>query len=145
MNAAGIKLIKAFEGCKLKAYRDIVGVLTIGYGHTGADVFEGQVITQEEAERLLRDDLEAFEVGVARLVKVSLTENQFAALVSFAYNLGLRALGGSTLLKLLNKGDPEGAALEFTKWSHAGGRVVAGLVRRREAEKALFLQDDSHA
>lgn len=145
MNAAGIKLIKDFEGCKLKAYKDIVGVLTIGYGHTGPDVFEGQVITQEEAERLLRDDLEAFEVGVARLVKVALTENQYAALVSFAYNLGLGALGGSTLLKLLNKGDPEGAALEFTKWSHAGGRVVAGLVRRREAEKALFLQDDSHA
>ncbi len=141
MNAAGIKLIKEFEGCKLKAYRDIVGVLTVGYGHTGPDVYEGQVITQDDAEKLLRADLDVFEKGVARLVKVSLTENQFAALVSFAYNLGLGALKASTLLQLLNKGDPEGASLEFPKWNRAAKQVSAGLARRRLAEQQLFRRD----
>lgn len=138
MNDAGIKLIKEFEGCKLKAYRDIVGVLTIGYGATGPDVTEGLEITQEEADKRLAADLEQFEKGVCRVVKVPLTENQLAALVSFTYNLGIGSLWRSTLLQLLNKGDYGGAALEFPKWDHAGGKVVAGLTRRRLAEQALF-------
>lgn len=145
MNAAGLNLIKSFEGCKLKAYQDIVGVWTIGYGTTGPDVSEGLEITQEEAEKRLLADVEVFERGVSRLVKVPLTENQLAALTSFAYNLGLGALGKSTLLMLLNEGKYEAAALEFGKWSRAGGQVVPGLVRRREAERTLFLLDDSHA
>ena len=138
MNAAGIKLIKDFEGCKLKAYQDIVGVWTIGYGATGSDVIEGLQITQEEADKRLAADLEQFERGVMRVVKVPLTENQLAALVSFTYNLGIGSLWRSTLLQLLNKGDYEGAAMEFEKWSMAGGVVVKGLHNRRKAEKALF-------
>lgn len=142
MNQAGIDLIKEFEGCKLKAYRDIVGVLTIGYGATGADVTEGLEITQEEADKRLLADIEQFERGVMRVVKVPLTDNQLAALVSFTYNLGIGSLWRSTLLQLLNKGDYEGAAMEFEKWNRAGGQVVHGLTRRRKAEKELFNQKD---
>ena len=138
MNQAGIDLIKSFEGCKLKAYRDIVGVLTIGYGATGPDVTEGLEITQEEADKRLLADIEQFERGVMRVVKVPLTENQLAALVSFTYNLGIGSLWRSTLLRLLNAGDYEAAANEFPKWDRAGGQPVAGLTRRRKAEQQLF-------
>ena len=142
INDAGLRLIKSFEGCKLTAYRDIVGVLTIGYGTTGDKVKVGMQISQEDADEMLVDRLEEeFEPGVESLVEKDLTENQFSALVSFAYNLGLGALGRSTLLKLVKAGDMDGAAEEFVKWSMAGGKQVAGLLRRREAEKALFLQD----
>jgi lysozyme len=134
----GVDLIKHYEGCKLKAYRDIVGVLTIGYGHTGGDVFEGQVITQEEAEALLRLDLERFERGVEFQVKVDLTQNQFDALVSFAFNLGLGALKDSTLLKKVNAQDFPAAAKEFLKWINAGGKPVNGLKIRRTAESFMF-------
>ena len=142
INDAGLRLIKSFEGCKLTAYRDIVGVLTIGYGTTGDKVKVGMKISQLDADEMLMDRLEEeFEPGVESLVEKDLTENQFSALVSFAYNLGLGALGRSTLLKLVKAGDMDGAAEEFVKWSMAGGKQVAGLLRRREAEKALFLQD----
>jgi len=138
MNQAGVALIKEFEGCKLKAYQDIVGVWTVGYGATGADVTEGLEITQEEADKRLLADIEQFERGVSRVVKVPLTDNQLAALVSFTYNLGIGSLWRSTLLQLLNKGDYEGAKNEFGKWVMAGGKRVDGLVRRRAAEAALF-------
>lgn len=134
----GVDLIKHYEGCRLKAYKDIVGVWTIGYGHTGGDVHEGQVITQEEAEALLRLDLERFERGVQFQVTVPLTQNQFDALVSFSFNLGLGALKGSTLLKKLNAGDYAGAQREFLKWDMAGGKHVPGLQIRRTAESFLF-------
>ncbi|AXE31651.1 muraminidase [Chromobacterium phragmitis] len=137
-NASGIRLIKQFEGLRLAAYQDMVGVWTIGYGHTGPDVKAGLIITQQQADKLLAADLEKFETGVGQLVAVPLNANQFAALVSFSYNLGLGNLRSSTLLRLLNQGDFAGAAAQFSRWNRAGGQVVAGLARRRQAEQALF-------
>lgn len=140
---AGISLIKEFEGCRLKAYQDSVGVLTIGYGWTqpvdGRKIGPGMVIDQATAERLLKCGLVQYEQGVNQLVKVIVTQGQFDALVSFAYNLGLRALSTSTLLRKLNAGDRQGAADEFGKWVNAGGVRLNGLVKRREAERKLFL------
>lgn len=135
----GIALIKEYEGCKLKAYRCSAGVLTIGYGSTGSHVKEGMVITQAEAESLLKKDLVRFEEGVNSVVSVPMTQGMFDALVSFSFNLGLGNLKSSTLLKKVNAGDKAGAANEFLKWDKAGGKVLAGLMRRREAEKRLFL------
>lgn len=139
----GVALIKVFEGCKLTAYQDSVGVWTIGYGWTqpvdGKPVRPGMVIDQETADRLLKTGLVSYENDVSRLVKVKLSQGQFDALVSFAYNLGARALSTSTLLKKLNAGDYAGAANEFPRWNKAGGNVMSGLTRRREAERALFL------
>jgi lysozyme len=137
-NQAGLNLIKQFEGLRLIAYADVVGVQTIGYGHTGPDVKPGLIITQSQAEQLLCDDLARFESGVDKLVKVPLNANQFSALVCFSYNLGLGNLGSSTLLRLLNHGDYASAAKQFTLWDRAGGRELPGLLRRRQAEQALF-------
>lgn len=139
----GIALIKEFEGCKLTAYLDSVGVWTIGYGWTqpvdGKSIRAGMTIKQETAERLLKTGLVSYESDVSRLVKVGLTQGQFDALVSFTYNLGARSLSTSTLLRKLNAGDYAGAADEFLLWNKAGGKVLNGLSRRREAERALFL------
>jgi lysozyme len=137
INKEGLALIKSFEGCELRSYQDIVGVWTVGYGHTKS-AKPHMLITQDEAEELLQDDLEEFERGVERLVSVPLSAAQFSALVSFAFNLGVGALSRSTLLKTLNRGNYEGAALEFVKWNKAGGKVVNGLTRRRAAERDLF-------
>lgn len=139
INQEGIELIKRFEGCRLEAYLDCVGVPTIGYGHI-KDVQIGQTITQEQAEEFLKEDLDTVEQSIPNLVKVSLTGNQFSALCSFCFNLGLHALAESTLLKKLNAGDIQGAANEFKKWDHAGGRANAGLLKRRLAERDLFLK-----
>ena len=138
-SANGIKLIQGFEGLRLKAYQDSVGVWTIGYGHTGSDVTPGLVINQAQADALLARDLERFETGVTRLVQVPLNQNQFDALVSFSYNLGLGSLQGSTLLRLLNADDYAGAAAQFPRWNKAGGKELPGLTRRRAAEQAMFL------
>ena len=139
----GIALIKQFEGCKLTAYQDSVGVWTIGYGWTkpvdGKPIRAGMTIKQETAERLLKTGLVSYESDVSRLVKVGLTQGQFDALVSFTYNLGARTLSTSTLLRKLNAGDYAGAAEELIRWNKAGGKVLNGLTRRREAERALFL------
>ncbi|HIC8803578.1 TPA: lysozyme [Enterobacter asburiae] len=139
----GIALIKQFEGCKLTAYQDSVGVWTIGYGWTqpvdGKPIRAGMTIKQETAERLLKTGLVSYESDVSRLVKVGLTQGQFDALVSFTYNLGARSLSTSTLLRKLNASDYAGAADEFLRWNKAGGKVLNGLTRRREAERALFL------
>ena len=139
----GISLIKQFEGCKLTAYQDSVGVWTIGYGWTqpvdGKPIRAGMTIKQETAERLLKTGLVSYESDVSRLVKVGMTQGQFDALVSFTYNLGARSLSTSTLLRKLNAGDYAGAADEFLRWNKAGGKVLNGLTRRREAERALFL------
>lgn len=139
----GIALIKQFEGCKLTAYQDSVGVWTIGYGWTqpvdGKPIRAGMTIKQETADRLLKTGLVSYESDVSRLVKVGLTQGQFDALVSFTYNLGARSLSTSTLLRKLNSGDYAGAADEFLRWNKAGGKVLNGLTRRREAERALFL------
>lgn len=142
----GISLIKQFEGLRLTAYQDSVGVWTIGYGWTlpvdGKPIRPGMTIKDETAERLLRTGLVGYESDVSKLVKVKLTQGQFDALVSFAYNLGARTLSTSTLLQKLNAGDYAGAADEFPRWNKAGGKVLPGLTRRREAERALFLSDD---
>ncbi|WP_047625965.1 lysozyme [Enterobacter sp. ZOR0014] len=139
----GIALIKQFEGCKLTAYQDSVGVWTIGYGWTqpvdGKPIRAGMTIKQETAERLLKTGLVSYESDVSRLVRVDLTQGQFDALVSFTYNLGARSLSTSTLLRKLNASDYAGAADEFLRWNKAGGKVLNGLARRREAERALFL------
>ncbi|ENO2101847.1 lysozyme [Enterobacter hormaechei] len=139
----GIALIKEFEGCKLTAYQDSVGVWTIGYGWTqpvdGKPIRAGMTIKQETAERLLKTGLVSYENDVSRLVKVRLKQGEFDALVSFTYNLGARSLSTSTLLRKLNAGDYAGAADEFLRWNEAGGKVLNGLTRRREAERALFL------
>ena len=139
----GIALIKEFEGCKLTAYQDSVGVWTIGYGWTqpvdGKPIRAGMTIKQQTAERLLKTGMVSYESDVSRLVKVGLTQGQFDALVSFTYNLGARSLSTSTLLRKLNAGDYAGAADEFLRWNKAGGKVLNGLTRRREAERALFL------
>jgi GH24 family phage-related lysozyme (muramidase) len=143
INNDGLIIVKRCEGCELKAYQDSVGVWTIGYGHTSAagdpQVFAGQTISEAQAEAILKKDLEMFENGVRDLVKVPVNSDQFSALVSFSFNLGLGALGGSTLLKKLNAGDYQGAADEFPRWVKAGGQTLPGLVKRRNAERALFL------
>src|SRR5690349_12958929 len=109
----GLDLIKSFEGLELKAYEDSVGVLTIGYGSTGSHVKQGMVITKEQAEELLKRDVSRFERGVNDLVKVPLTQNQFDALVSFSFNIGLGNLKSSTLIRNLNASNYAGAANEF--------------------------------
>lgn len=140
INKAGLNLIKRFEGLELKAYKCPAGVWTVGYGHTGPDVLPNMTITQSEANDLLAADLLRFEAGVAKLVTVSLNDNQFSALVSFAFNVGLKALEKSTLLRHLNAGRPAMAAREFLRWNKAGGVELEGLKRRRQAEMELFLK-----
>jgi lysozyme len=139
INAAGRDLIKKYEGVSLKAYRCPAGVITIGWGHTG-DVKPGDVITEHQAEAILDVDLDKFEKGVEKLLQGCIfNQYQFSALVSFAFNLGLEALGKSTLLAKFRAGDVKGAASEFMKWKYAAGKVLPGLVKRRAEEKALFL------
>lgn len=139
INDAGIELIKLFENCKLHAYQDIVGIWTIGYGHTGDCAVEGNSIDQSTADALLIEDLEKFEKGVSKLLTCNANENQFSALVCFSFNIGLHALGSSHLLSKLNAGDVAGALKEFLRWDRAGGKEVPGLLRRRQAEQTLFL------
>ena len=134
----GIDLIKSHEGLRTKAYMCPASVLTIGYGHTST-VYPGQSITLKEAERLLRIDLIRFEHAVNKYVIVPLNQNQFDALVSFAFNVGVSAFRNSTLLKLLNKANYRKAANQFDRWVHGGGGRLSGLVRRRKEEKKLFL------
>ena len=135
----GLNLIKSFEGCHLKAYKCPAGVWTIGYGHTGKDVKEGLVITQEQAEHYLKNDVIIHSENVSRLVKRPLTQNQFDALVSFEYNVGYGNFASSTMLKLLNKSEYQAAAEQFDRWVFAKGKKLNGLVKRRKAEKELFL------
>jgi lysozyme len=139
INNKGLELLKRYEGLELKAYRCPANVLTIGYGHTGPDVYEEQTITTAEATTLLQSDLAKFEAAVEALVPPGLTENQFSALVSFTYNCGVENLKKSTLLKKIKAGDLIGAADELRKWTKAKGRVLPGLIKRREDERELFL------
>lgn len=135
----GITLIKKHEGCRLRAYLCPARVWTIGYGHTG-DVKAGQTITQAQADALLLRDLaERFEPHVNAMVKVKLSQNQFDALVSLAFNIGVGALRASTLIRKLNAGDYAGAADQFKVWRMGGGKVLPGLVTRRAEEAKLFL------
>jgi len=137
ISESGLSIIKHFEGLRLQAYQCSAGVWTIGYGHT-LNVFPGDDITTEEAERMLRDDIRDAEYAVVQYVTVPLTQHQFDALVSFVFNLGSSNFRLSTLLRKLNAGDYTSAAAELLRWVNAGGKKLPGLVRRREAEKALF-------
>ena len=145
ISQSGLDLIKEFEGLRLDAYQDSVGVWTIGYGSTywpdGRKVKKGDKLASEaEAEQLLRDTVKTYEAGVNRVVKVHITQNQFDALVSFAFNLGVGALEKSTLVRKLNQIDVIPVANEFSRWTKAGGKELAGLRRRRTAERELFLK-----
>lgn len=139
MNQYAIEIIKRFEGIRLKAYKDSVGVITIAYGHT-LGVKMGDLITQEQADLFLAQDLEKFKADLDKIVTVIIDEFEEAALLSFIYNLGPNVLKTSTLLKLLNNQQPELAANEFTKFCYAGGKKIKGLELRRIAEKELFLR-----
>jgi lysozyme len=150
INKAGIDLIKSFEGLKLSPYLCSAKIPTIGYGTTfyedGRKVsLQDSPITETRAEQLLAIHLNTFAAKVEKMVTVSMTDNQFAALCSFAYNCGPANLASSTLLKKMNKQDYAGAAGEFEKWNKAGGKVLAGLTRRRQAEKALFMHSPSQS
>ena len=138
----GKQLIRDFEGLRLSAYRDAVGVLTIGYGHTRG-VRPGQTITRAEAEKLLSADLEPIERQLtADLGEDGVLQCQFDALCSWIFNLrdGIRQYNTSTLRRKLKAGDYKGAADEFPRWCHSGGKVLSGLVTRRAAERKMFLQ-----
>lgn len=133
----GIGLTERFEGVRLTAYQDQVGRWTIGYGHT-AGVQSGDTCTQAQAEDWLQADTDWAQGVVNRCVTVLLTQGEFDALTDFVFNAGAGNFESSTLLKLLNASNMSAAALEFDKWDHAGGQVVAGLLRRREAETQEF-------
>ena len=136
INQAGIDLIKRWEGLRLEAYYCSAGVITIGYGSTGDHVYAGLTITEQEAEDLLRKDLWRFEDAVSSKVKVGLTDNEFAALVSFSFNVGCGAFESSTLLHRLNAGEPKERVFneELMRWTKANGQTLQGLVNRRQAE-----------
>jgi lysozyme len=133
----GIALIRHFEGCRLDAYLCPAGVWTIGYGHTKG-VKEGETIDQEAAEAFLIEDLEEFEGYVTEMVEVPLSQSQFDALVSWTFNLGPGNLERSTLLAKLNQGEYTDVPFEIKRWTRAGGVILPGLVKRRDAEAALF-------
>jgi lysozyme len=145
VGSAGIALIKSFESCKLTAYQDQRGIWTIGWGHTGSDVHEGLCWTQEQADMALVHDLQVTVVGVLKALDVAISQNAFDALVSFAFNVGVEAFHNSTLLKLVNQHYTGAASAQFLVWDHTNGQENAGLLRRRQAEKALFLTPDAPA
>ncbi|SRR6266480_661624 len=134
----GEQLTEQFEGLRLTAYQDSVGKWTVGYGHTGQDVYPGLVITKAEAEMLLDIDITGAERVINQHVTVALTQGEFDALVDFVFNLGAFNFSRSTLLRDLNAGDYNGAAAQFERWSYAGAQKLAGLLRRRQAEEAEF-------
>ena len=133
----GLDLIKHFESLQLKAYKCSANVWTIGYGHT-KNVKEGDRISQDQANCFLMQDLYSVERAIIRLVKVKLNQNQFDALCSLIFNIGISAFNKSTLLAKLNTGDYVGAAEQFRRWNKVNNVVMAGLVRRRQAEEDLF-------
>ena len=139
----GLELIKKFESCKLTAYKADKSekYYTIGWGHYGADVKKDMKITKEKADKLLKNDIKYFEECVNAYVKVPITQSMYNALVSFTYNVGGGAFKKSSLLKYVNKCKFEKASNEFKKWNKCGGKVLKGLVRRRELEKVEFLRN----
>lgn len=143
VNQKTLDLIKGFEGLRLTAYQDSVGVWTIGYGTTaaagvGIKPVAGMKITEAQAEAYLRAAVDKFAAQIKPLIHVPVTDNQFGACVSLAYNIGPGAFATSSVLRKLNDGDYPGAASAFALWNKAGGHVLQGLVNRRAAEAALF-------
>jgi lysozyme len=140
---AGADLIRKYEGCKLTAYQDVIGKWTIGWGHTGPEVREGLTITKAEAEEILATRLaNEFEPGVMEAIGYApVTQPQFDAMISLAYNIGVGAFAKSTLARLHRTGEYYPAAEEFMRWTRAGGRVLKGLTRRRAEERDLYLSE----
>ena len=134
-----INLIKNFEGLRTKSYLCPAGIRTIGYGHVLAANDNRKNISEKEAEELLRQDVIKSETSVLRNIIVNLTQGQFDALVSFTYNLGDAALQRSTLRQKINRHEHEEVPKELRRWIHAGGRILSGLVKRREAEAEMYL------
>ena len=139
LGSAGEALIKSFESLKLVAYQDQRGIWSCGYGHTGPDVVQGTTCTPEQAEAWFQLDTQSAVVGVDASIQTTVSQQQFDALVSFTFNVGVGAEGHSTMAKLINARDFAGAAAQFPKWDHVDGVPNVGLLRRREAEQALFL------
>ena len=137
----GVALIRKFEGCEVQAYQCSASVWTLGYGHT-RDVSEGDTCTKDEAEQILISDLQEFEGYVNDLVKIPLDQNQFDALVAWTFNLGPTNLKSSTLLVRLNDNNLGDVPHQLRRWNKAGGKVLDGLVRRREAEALLWLGEE---
>jgi GH24 family phage-related lysozyme (muramidase) len=146
MTDEGLELIKTFEGFRARAYRDPVGVWTIGYGHTSMagvpEVRAGMVVSEAEATEILRRDVEMFARGVRQRLTRAVSDAQFSALVSFAYNVGLGAFAKSSVLRAVNAGEFEAVPRRLALWTKAGGRTLPGLIRRRAAEAALFVSSD---
>ena len=134
----GFAMTRSFEGLRLESYQDSAEIWTIGYGHTGPEVHEGQRISEFEAEALLRADLAAAIACVRRAVSVEVTQDQFDALADFCFNIGRGNFQSSSLLRYVNRSEFESVVVQFGLWIHAGGEVEPGLVRRRAAEAALF-------
>lgn len=141
----GLALIRQSEGLRLNSYRDAVGIWTIGYGHTSAagapEVFPGQRISDAEADVILRRDVETFSAGVRAMLSRELGDQQFSALVSFAYNVGLGAFRKSSVLRAANEGEDASVPQRLSLWVKAGGRTLPGLVKRRAAEATLYMRD----
>lgn len=137
INDAGLAILKSFETCQLRAYKDQGGIWTIGWGHTGPEVVEGLEIDAGTAESLLLADLSTAENAVLNFVKIPLTDNQFSSLVVFVFNVGINAFIHSKMLFLLN--EQCSCADQFDEWIHVHGKISNGLVKRRSAEKDLFL------
>lgn len=139
---AALALLRRYEGLRLRAYRCPAGQWTIGYGHTGADVWEGKAVTAAQAEALLEADLRQAMETVGKRVRVSLTGNQCAALACFVFNIGAGAFADSTLLKHLNRGWYEQVPAQLLRWTKAAGKDMPGLVARRRAEADLWKTPD---
>jgi lysozyme len=137
INQAGLDLLKGFEKCRLTVYADQAGYKTVGWGQR-VNLPLGSRVTQAEADSWLAASLDAFERVVDTAVTSGLNSNQYSALVCFVYNVGVGAFKGSKLLKFLNAGAFDSAALQFPRWCRAGGKVSLGLTRRRAAEQSLF-------
>jgi lysozyme len=139
---SGIRLTEQFEGCRLAAYPDSTGKMTIGYGHAGPDVVAGLTITQDQATSFLAADIKWASDCVNRLVTYPITQEMHDGLTDLVFNIGSGNFENSTMLKLLNQGELSAAAAQFERWDRAGGVEVAGLLRRRQAEEALFDTND---
>ena len=139
----GLGLIKKFEGCELEAYKCAAGVWTIGYGSTKG-VEEGDSLTQEDADKLLKHEMDEYEGYIKDMVKIDLKQNEFDSLVSWVFNLGPANLKASTMLKVINDNKLEEVPSQMKRWNKANGKVLEGLIRRREAEALLFQGKEWH-
>ena len=144
ISTAGVDLLTHFEGLRLEAYQDSVGVWTIGYGHTKG-VTPSMKITESQAGNLLKTELIEYQNYINSMVKVGLSQCEYDALVCWVYNLGPTNLSNSTLLTLLNQGVKLQIPKQIRRWNKAGGKVLKGLVRRREAEALMFAGKDWRA